>query len=265
MALLTCRYFSEVLGLSTTATVVLPQRTEGQIGQPGARGRALLPVLYLLHGLTDDDSIWTRRTSLERYAAALDLAIVMPAAHRSFYTDQLEGYRYFTHVAEEVPRIMASFFPLSPRREDTFVAGLSMGGYGALKLGLRLPHKFAGAASLSGALNVVSNPRLDASEWRRTFGSVESARSRGDDLSELVDRVDPASLPKLFAWCGREDWLLDDNRQFHEACVRRGIGLDYSESDGDHDWASWDKGIERVLEWLDANFLHTPEQETIPC
>jgi S-formylglutathione hydrolase FrmB len=254
MALLTCRYSSDVLGLSTTATVILPQATSTQIGMPGVREREALPVLYLLHGLSDDDSIWLRRTSVERYASELGIAVVMPAAHRSFYTDQADGYPYFTHIAEELPEVMRSFFPLSDRREDTFVAGLSMGGYGALKLALRHPERFAAAASLSGALDVAASPAQDGpfleAEWRRTFGDAERARAQGDDLMELARTADPAAIPPLWAWCGTEDRLIEHNLEFRVLCASRGIRLDYSEGPGDHSWEHWDRLLPEVLAWL---------------
>src|SRR6476619_7886720 len=129
-------------------TVILPQSTAGQIGMTGSESTGETPVLYLLHGLSDDDTIWLRRTSIERYVAALGLAVVMPQVHRSFYTDEAYGNRYWTYLSEELPEIVHGFFRLSRRREDTFVAGLSMGGYGALKWALRDPGRFAAAASL---------------------------------------------------------------------------------------------------------------------
>ena len=111
-------------------------------------------MLYLLHGLSDDDTIWLRRTSIERYVAPLGLAVVMPQVHRSFYTDEAHGNRYWTFLSEELPELVHHFFRLSRRREDTFVAGLSMGGYGALKWALREPERFAAAASMSAAADV---------------------------------------------------------------------------------------------------------------
>src|SRR5204863_4457229 len=100
MALLRCDFFSEALSLSTSMTVILPQPTTGQIGMVGSGGDEPPPVLYLLHGLSDDDTIWLRRTSIERYVAPLGLAVVMPQVHRSFYTDEAYGGRYWTFVSE---------------------------------------------------------------------------------------------------------------------------------------------------------------------
>ncbi len=143
MALIQCQFYSEVLGLSTSMHVILPQETRSQIGLEGKQGTGPHPTLYLLHGLSDDDSIWLRRTSIERYVASLGIAVVMPQIHRSFYTNMEQGGAYGTFISEELPTLARSFFPLSAKREDNFVAGLSMGGYGAFKLALQHPERFA--------------------------------------------------------------------------------------------------------------------------
>src|SRR3954453_18764775 len=141
MALLRVDWFSEVLEVGTSTVVLLPQQTAAQIGveSSGTVAAQGFPTLYLLHGLSDDATAWTRYTSIERYATAAGLAVVMPQVGRSFYTDGANAGRWWTHVSQEVPRVMREFFRLSDRREDTFVAGLSMGGYGALKWALQQP------------------------------------------------------------------------------------------------------------------------------
>ena len=156
-----CDFYSESIELSTSMTVLLPQETTTQIGMGGAVRPHGTPVLYLLHGLSDDDTIWLRRTSIERYAAELGIAVVMPQVHRSFYSDVVGGGRYWELVAEELPQIVHSSFAVSTRREDTFVAGLSMGGYGAMKLALRRPERFAAAGSLSGVLDIAALAEAD--------------------------------------------------------------------------------------------------------
>src|SRR5262245_28455065 len=151
MARMRCDFFAESLELDTSMTVLLPQYTQARGGHPRA---AAPPVLYLLHGLSDDDTKWLRFSSIERYAEALGLAVVMPQVQRSFYLDEAYGNRYWTFLSEELPAVVDSFFKISTQPEDTFVAGLSMGGYGALKWALRQPERFAAAASLSGALDL---------------------------------------------------------------------------------------------------------------
>ena len=237
-----------MLGLSTRATVILPQATTRQIGMAGVSAAGPLPVLYLLHGLSDDESIWTRRTSIERYVAERRVAVVMPTVYRGYYTDQRIGYDYWTYISDELPSIMRGFFPISDRREDTFAAGLSMGGYGAFKLALRTPERFAAAASLSGGLDTARSAK--PGEWTATFGDPESARERGDDLFDLADRLDPAKSPALYQWCGTEDFLYDDNVRFRAHAESRGLPLTYSEGPGGHEWSGWDSQIQKVLDWL---------------
>ena len=253
MALLRCDVFSEALGLSTSMTVILPQPTTTQIGMTGGAGDQPPPVLYLLHGLSDDDTVWVRRTSIERYVAPLGLAVVMPQVHRSFYADEAYGGKYWTFVAEELPELVGRFFRVSQTREDTFVAGLSMGGYGALKLALRQPARFAAAASLSGALDVAELSRgarpEDPMLWKRVLGGRTAAGSE-EDLFALLDRADAARLPALHVSCGTEDRLITANRRFVAACGTAGVPLTTSFGPGEHDWAYWDDRIQDVLAWL---------------
>ena len=257
MALIHCNFHSDVLGLACSMDVILPQPTsDSQIGMAGAARRERYPTLYLLHGLSDDHTIWQRRTSIERYAAPLGLAVVMPAVGRSFYTDMVHGLRYWTHVSEEVPALARSFFPLSEKREHNFVAGLSMGGYGAFKLALRCPDKFAAAASLSGALDLAA--LAEAPDSRRSpdlenaFGDLRAVRGSDHDLFVLAAKLARSAgpKPKLFQCCGTEDALCDQNRRFAERARTLGLDLVYEEGRGEHEWGYWDRLIQRVLAWL---------------
>jgi putative tributyrin esterase len=250
VALVTCHFFSEALQVSTAMTVLLPQATHGQIGLTGVASEEPPPVLYLLHGLSDDETIWTRRTSIERYAAERGLAVVMPRAGRSFYSDERHGAAYWTFLSEELPRVVGAFFRVSQRRQDTFVAGLSMGGYGALKWALRHPDRFAAAASLSGSLDVTG----DSTAYGEIVPHVWEGGARpgsDDDLFALIERADLAEVPHLFVACGTSDELLDANKRF----VARATELEvvvHADIDrpGDHDWAYWDARIQDVLAWL---------------
>lgn len=254
MVHLRCDLFSEALSLSTSMTVLLPQQTTTQIGMEDRAVDGPPPVLYLLHGLGDDDTSWLRRTSIERYVAPLGLAVVMPQVHRSFYVDEAYGGRYWTFLSEELPALVGSMFRVSQRREDTFVAGLSMGGYGAFKWALRHPDRFAAAASLSGALNVngLRGHRLrpeDPHLFERLFGESDLAHGP-DDLFSLVDRQQVGDLPALYLCCGDEDPLFDDNLAFRDACAAIGVPLSTSFAPAAHDWAYWDDVIQDVLDWL---------------
>jgi S-formylglutathione hydrolase FrmB len=251
MALLRCDFFSDVLGLSTSMTVILPQSTSGQIGMAGNERSGDAPVLYLLHGLSDDDTTWLRRTSIERYVAPLGLAVVMPQVHRSFYTDEVHGNRYWTFLTEELPELVHGFFRLSRRREDTFVAGLSMGGYGAMKWALRHPDRFAAAATLSGALDVADLHRF--SEQRselmsRIFGPAVAGTD--NDLLAVLDRLDPADAPALSVCCGTGDVLIEHNRKFVDTLRDKHFAVTSDFGPGEHEWGYWDARIRDVLAWL---------------
>ncbi len=252
MALIRCDFFSDVLELSTSMTVILPQATSTQIGLSGSARAGAFPTLYLLHGLSDDDSSWVRRTSIERYVAPLGLAVVMPQVNRSFYADEAHGNKYWTFLSEELPEIVSHFFRVSERRSDTFVAGLSMGGYGALKWALRQPERFAAAASLSGALDVAGRER--SGQWRpdlvdRVFGQ-RRVTGTDDDLVWMLDQAHPADLPALYLCCGTEDDLIEDNRVLLAAAGDRGIRVTVDFGPGAHDWNYWDRTIQDVLAWL---------------
>jgi S-formylglutathione hydrolase FrmB len=252
MALLRCDFFAETLGLSTSMTVILPQETSRQIGMPGA-AREDVPVLYLLHGLSDDDTIWSRRTSIERYVAPLGIAVVMPQVHQSFYADEVHGLPFWTFLTEELPELVHGFFRTSTAREDTFVAGLSMGGYGAMKWALREPHRFAAAASLSGALGLSDRHGGGDPSFRalldRVFGDTPIEGS-ANDVRHLVRTADAAVLPDLYVACGTEDFLYGESVAFIEDARSAGVALTTSIGDGDHEWDYWDRAIQDVLAWL---------------
>lgn len=255
MALIQCRFYSEVLMLSTSMTVILPEHTTTQIGMDNVTRGNLHPTLYLLHGLSDDDTIWLRRTSIERYVSSLGLAVVMPQVHQSFYTDMVHGNRFWTFLTEELPQVARSFFPLSDAREDNFVAGLSMGGYGAFKWALRKPEQFAAAASLSGALHM--DNRLNATEdhmqalFNNIYGDQPIAGTDNDLLTLLQTQgMQEGPKPKLFQACGTEDFLYQDNLVFRDACRNTSYELTYNEGPGDHAWGYWDTKIQEVLNWL---------------
>lgn len=256
MALIQCDFFSDVLGVSTSMNVILPQDTKKLISMKGSVKRDKYPTLYLLHGLTGDDSTWVRKTSIERYVSAMGLAVVMPNGGRSFYTDMKNGYNYFTFITEELPEIARSFFPLSDKREENFIAGLSMGGYGAFKAALSCPEKYSAAASMSGILDIVSmaSSREVASMKKEAitiFGDFNEVPGSKNDLLHLVKRAaDSDKTPKLYQCCGTEDFLYSNNLGFKDFAAKSGLDITYEEEAGSHEWGYWDKKIQRVLEWL---------------
>ena len=260
MAFFDCHFFSDALAVNVSAYVILPQKSTRLIGMAGGETRATYPTLYLVHGLSDDHTIWMRRTSIERYAAARNIAVVMPSVGRSFYQDMAYGPKYWTYVSQELPTMMQRFFPLSPEREDTFAAGLSMGGYGALRLGLARPDRFAAAASLSGALDYVrrlkeagrEGSRFSKAEWMAVAGEQFSGEGTESDLFATASQVAASEgpRPKLYVACGTHDELLEDSRHFHQHLDSLHYEHTYAEGPGAHEWGYWDTQIRQVLDWL---------------
>ncbi|WP_208586247.1 alpha/beta hydrolase [Gracilibacillus suaedae] len=258
MALIKCDFFSEVLTISTSMTVILPEETSTQIGLKNNRSEGKVPVLYLLHGFSDDHTIWTRRTSIERYAAEYGIAVVMPQVDHSFYADMQYGKKYWTFISEELPRSARSFFPLSDKRDNNFVAGLSMGGYGAFKLALRKPEQFVAAASLSGVLDIathVEKAKEDenpiANSLYQVYGD-HNLHGTNHDLFTVIKGLleSDQELPQLFQACGTEDFLWEDNQKFYQFAEEYNLPIVHTFSDGAHDWEYWDAKIQEVLAWL---------------
>lgn len=261
MALIQCHFTSINLRVQTTIFVVIPTITYSEVNEgqkdmyePGTK----FQTLYLLHGYSQDQSCWTRYSNIERYATENRLAVVMPGVEHSFYTDMAHGNRYWTYVCEELPRVARALFPLSDKREDNFVTGLSMGGYGAFKVALRNPDKFAAAASLSGVLDIANlvesseSKNMITSELTDVFGNLSMVKGSDNDLFNLAAKLsgDNTEKPKLFQCCGTEDFLYQDNIRFRDHAVNLGLDMTYIEGKGIHDWNFWDEYIKKVIEWL---------------
>jgi putative tributyrin esterase len=237
-----------------TAKVTLPLNII--LPDPGAMEEVPISkrkVLYLLHGLSDDAGAWHRYTSIETLAAAYGLVVVMPSVGRSFYIDQPNGQAFFSYLTEELPRYLEDVFGLAPRREDTYIAGNSMGGYGAFKTALLYPERFAAAASLSGVLSlgiltaVADDPRR--AEFELLFGDLEKLAGSDHDPAVWLQRAaaKPDGVPRLFITVGRQDDLHPLSVQFHAACVELGVQADLDEDEGAHDWFFWDQKIRLFL------------------
>jgi putative tributyrin esterase len=258
MALLHVNFFSDVLGMCMNMDVILPQKTSGQIGMEGNVAEGKIPVLYLLHGMSDDHTIWQRRTSIERYVTDMGIAVVMPTTHLGWYTNMAYGHKYWTFISKELPEICRSFFNnLSDNREENYVAGLSMGGYGALKMGLAVSDKFGAVAALSAATDVKEicknlEKEEDKHFWRNIFGELDQVENSENDLFALATELKASGkpLPKIYMWCGTEDFLYQQNVRMKNHLNELGYDLTYEESPGDHQWKYWDEKIQTVLNWI---------------
>lgn len=262
MPLFHCNFFSKILRTTTKVVVSLPSPSSAatahlSLDEIYPTGQAH-QLLYLLHGMNGDETSWLRKTNVERYAQDSGIALVLPFGENSFYTDMAHGLAYFTYLTEELPRFVQANFPVSSRRKDTFIAGLSMGGYGACKAALRYPDRYAAFASLSGAVDIEQvaeySEQFDMSEMmRNTVGSVEACREGENNLFTLAGRLagSEEQVPSAYLSCGTEDELcIDMNRRLRDCFERNNLPLTYVERPGGHEWGLWDEQIQQVLAWL---------------
>ena len=255
MAFLQIQFFSAALNVASTVNVILPEANQG-IGMGASKDERPPKVLYLLHGYSDDHSIWMRRTSVERYAADHNLAVIMPAVNHSFYCNEVYGEKYWDYISDELPRTMHRFLRLSSRPEDTYVAGLSMGGYGAMRLALTYPEHFAGAASFSGAVDLAGlfYQRLRGGEIDRVFGDRNEIKGSEFDTFYLMEKnAKAAHKPWLYVSCGTKDFLFDQHKAFIPALKKNGWDvMSHEEPDAIHEWGFWDAQIKAFIELIYA-------------
>jgi S-formylglutathione hydrolase FrmB len=253
MALLRCDFVSEVLKMDTSMTVILPQDLSTPYSPEPTPIDTAPPVLYLLHGLGDDSTAWFRQTAIERYVKPFGLAVVMPQVGRSFYADQVHGQPYWTFLSQELPELVASMFHVSQRREDTFLAGLSMGGFGAMKWALLDPGRFAAVASISGVLDSAQvrrnrEPHREA-VMHAAFGDGD-IDGTDNDVRHLLRQAAGrgADLPQINLFCGEDDGLFDANLRFTELAAELDVPLAAEFWAGGHEWSFFDEGLRRALD-----------------
>ena len=246
MAFMECRFNSAVLLKAVSMNVIVP--LTGNTDEPRK-------VMYLLHGLSDDSSMWFRRSSIERYADRYNMVVIMPDGGRSFYTDAVSGENYWTFISEELPQTVKSIFNLSPDKEHTFAAGLSMGGYGALKLALKYPDTY----SACGAFSAVPDPMKlytmypsVSKELGNIFGSIDEFRYSDNDVYFLSEkRITENNFPKLYLCCGKGDFLNTENCRYKEYLENENVDFTADlEDPGDHEWGFWDNKIRQFIRFL---------------
>ena len=249
MAFATIQYFSRSLRKASSMNVVFPDDPETP--RP-------YRAFYLLHGLSDDHSIWMRRTSIERYVSGLPLVVVMPDGGRGFYTNAAEGFAYEDDLIHDVVGLIDRTFPVKAEKSGRAIGGLSMGGYGAIKVALKHPNLFASANSHSGAVGFL-RPRPGGGglepEFARIFG--KSPAGGPEDPFAIVEKTDHGIIPALRLDCGRDDFLLAQNRAFHEHLNKLGIIHEYAEFPGGHEWGYWDEHVREAIAFH-AKYLDIP-------
>lgn len=245
MALLDVNYWSPSLAKESQCAVLLPERQP----HPGP-----FPVFYLLHGLSDDYSAWQRWSSIERYVRDLPLIVVMADGDRSFYTDATDGAAYESAIVKDLLGFIDSHFRTVKSAKGRVIGGLSMGGYGAMKLGLKYPDKFCSLSAHSGVYLHVQErwwEREEEGAWmseaRRIYGTEQACRD--NDPFALAAKLKPAKAPAIYLDCGVDDGLLRDSRALHAHLKKLGLKHTYKEYPGAHNWAYWDEHVQQALEF----------------
>jgi len=266
MSLCTCNFFSKALKNYVDVTVYIPSVHNGdaimksyeEIYPEGKKFK----TLYLLHGALDDHSSWIRGSSVELYAEAAELAVVMPSGQNSCYVNAVKGLDYLTFISYELPKWAESVFPLLTAREDRFIAGLSMGGYGALRTGLAFPERYAAIGDFSGGVDMVvteeitSRLGIDILDFDALFGGVEQLKESDNNLYILSRKCKDSGtkLPAIYIECGTEDPLCYKiNKQFSSHLKNLGYEVSYNEVPGVHEWAVWDPAVKKFIKSLDLN------------
>lgn len=252
MALIQVNFVSEALKREVPIQVVLPVE----------KAKPPYKTLYLLHGVLGSDRDWNDGTFIRRWAEEKKMAVVMPAGENSFYLDDAKAFRFYgRYIGEELVEMTRKMFPLSKKREDTYLAGLSMGGYGALRNGLKYSEKFSRIAALSAALflDEMQEWTNDATDFFRRrdyaesiFGDLTKVKGSDKDPVWLAESLkkERKEIPDIYMACGTEDSLLEANRRFRDQMKNLGLTLIYEEAGGGHEWDFWNCFIKKVLDWL---------------
>lgn len=259
MAILQATIQSVSLKRTVPIQVILPV---DKMLSGGTSEKKEYPTLYLLHGLLGSSTDWITNTNIVKYATERDLAVVMPSGDNSFYVEQVvPNNDYGAYIGQELVALTRRMFPLSAQREKTFLAGLSMGGFGALRNGFKYAETFGYIAGFSSALNMfelpVDAPKRCIMDEDAVFGGLETAaatdknpRVAFEDMKHRLKESPGFTMPKIYMAVGTEDPLLEPNRSFRDFLLRGGAELTYREEPGAHTWEFWGKQIRDVMDWL---------------
>ncbi|MBX3300217.1 MAG: esterase family protein [Acidobacteria bacterium] len=245
------RLASRLMGRDMPYRVVLPAGYD-----PDGGKKKLYPVIYLLHGLGGSYANWTDKTGLADYVRDHGIIVVTPEGGNGWYTDSVSTPtdRFESYIISELIPEVEKRFAVDPERRGRIIAGLSMGGYGAMKFGLKYPEKFSLVGSFSGALGVASFTEKNAGTIGKGVDSIlggeDSEVRKANDIFALLrampaDKV--AGLPFIYQSCGTEDFLFENNRRFLDLLTEKKVKREYREHPGLHDWTFWDSQIREFL------------------
>ena len=254
MAKIKLNYLSSVLKMQVDVVVVLPNDQLEYVNLTYLPSKEKYKTLYLLHGMYGDCNDWTNNTRIQLWANEYNVAVVMPTGLNNFYIDAYDGSGdYGKFIGEELIEYTRKTFPLSDKREDTFIAGLSMGGYGALRNGLKYHDVFSHIIALSPVTQRANKPYnkdTDLVDMERLFGPYEYAKNSENNLENLLLSINKEDLPAINFAIGTEDFLYEDNQAFKKFLIDHDIKFNYYEEHGEHYWDFWDRNIKRFLDYL---------------
>ena len=260
MALIQVNFVSSALQRTVPLQVILPVDKLTPDGKLPKEKK--FKTLYLLHGYLGNYTDWVSGTRIQRWAEERDLCVVMPSGDNAFYVDRPEtGNCYGQFIGEELVEVTRRMFPLSRKREDTFIGGLSMGGFGAMRNGLKYHKTFGAIISFSGVLQIfealqTAEEQANIPFLKGIFGDLDKAAKSDSNPSVLVNALTKKkNLPSIYIACGTEDGLLSHSRNFRELLVKNGFSVTYEEGPGDHNWDFWDTYIQKALDWLPLDDL----------
>ncbi|SFM13125.1 S-formylglutathione hydrolase FrmB [Gracilibacillus orientalis] len=244
MAWLHVHHHSEILGMPVQMEVLLPQSSGGDPRR--------YSTLYLLHDMGEGHTSWLRKTNVERYAEEFSLAVVMPAGHRSYYANKFYGKSYFTFIKEELPAICERMFPLSQAKEDRYIAGSGIGGYGALKAGLFTSHIFSKVGSFSSPIDIAGiADRVEVGNAVDIFGPLDELNGSRHDLYAATALTDPSSYASFYLSCHLEDVFLGENESFAQHLTSLGVSQMFEKIQTRNDgWEYTDYALEQFIRWL---------------
>ncbi len=261
MAFIQMNLLSKTLMRTVPVNVILPVDKMVFPGMP-VREDKPYKTLYLLHGVFGNYTDWVCGSRIQRFAEEHDLVVIMPSGDNAFYVDQPAANNFYGEfIGKELVEITRKMFPLSHKREDTFIGGLSMGGFGALRNGLKYSETFGRIISLSGALHLEEM----ASRTKEAPFFIESksyAEACFGDLSKVLDsdknprwlvkelKKARKELPEIYMACGDADHLLPVNKDMAEFLKKQGVKVTFEIGPGNHEWDFWDTYIKKAIEWL---------------
>ncbi|MBO0928864.1 esterase family protein [Staphylococcus sp. 30400_3112M30941] len=253
MAYISLNYHSPTIGMHQNLTVILPEDQSFFKNDVTAQP---LKTLMLLHGLSSDETTYMRYTSIERYANEHKLAVIMPNVDHSAYANMAYGHSYYDYILE-VYDYVHQIFPLSKKREDNFIAGHSMGGYGTIKFALTQGDKFSKAVPLSAVFEAQHLMDLEWNDFSKEaiIGNLSSIKGTEHDPYYLLDKAvaEDKPIPELLIMCGKEDFLYKDNLDFINYLSAKNVPYQFEDGPGDHDYAYWDQAIKRAITWMVNN------------